>query len=290
MSDSVLADFVGTFIVETSDWDEPTKGRVLLNNSQLVFASDGEKERIRIDDIFDVNTGSAPRNLDPVPKTPITIAFESAGQRSVAVIGAEESTIEKFGTVLFKTILNGRRVTIKHPARVGGRVTDEEYQPGKLQISGHGLQCQTSSSTVSIDYTAVTSFSRMSHEIDGQERTTLTIGHMHNGAGQTTHIATDTTRTSSILGRYLRQQYDELIASLEDVSLTETAVEALTTMYTVGGSPRQLVSVLGEDPDTVKRMLRNLGKQGLIRQGGDGFELTTKGQVVVNHYMARINN
>lgn len=289
MSDSILADFVGTFDVETAPWDGRTDGRVLLSSTQLIFATDDGEEKIQTSDIFDINVGSTPRNLDPVPDTPITVAYERGGKRSVAVLGAEESTIDKFEAVLFKVLLNGESVTLKHPARVGGRVTDENYRPARLDLSGRSVDLTTSDGSVTIEYTAVTDFSRMTHDIDGTERTTLTVSHMNDGVGQTTHIATETTRASSLLGRYLRQRYDELIASLEDVDLSKSGVEALTTMYTAGGSPRTLVSVLEMNPTRVKRLLNSLGQNGLIRRGEDGFELTTKGQVVVNHYMARIN-
>ncbi len=289
MSDSTLADFVGTFDVETAPWDGRTQGRILLNSSQVVFVADDEQERVPTSAIFDINVGTAPRNLDPVPETPMTIAYEKGGGRAVAVVGAPEDTIDKFESVLFRVLLNGRSVTLKHPARVGGRVTDQQYRPGTLSLSNGGVTVETSSAPVTIAYTAVTDFSRMSHDIDGQTRSTITIGHMNDGTAQTTHIATDTTRTSSLLGRYLRQRYDELLASLEDVTLSQQAVEALNTIYTIGGSPRQLVSVLGMSPDDVKRLIAQLGSDGLVTRCKGGFDLTRRGQVVVNQYMARVN-
>jgi helix-turn-helix protein len=289
MPDSPLADFVGAFDVETAEWDGRTRGRVLLNSSQLVFAADGERERVRTADIFDVNAGAAPRALDPVPETPLTIAYETGGQRSVAVIGAGEPTVEKFERVLFRVLLNDRSVLVKHPARVGGRVTDAAFRPAKLELSGGGVQLRTSEGATTIEYASVTEFSRRAREVRGETRPTLTIGHVEDGVGTTTQVATETTRASSLLGRCLRQRYDELLASLDDVDLSERDVEALNTIYTIGGSPRQLVSVLGERPEQVKRLLGDLGTDGLLRRGADGVELTTKGQVVVNHYMARVN-
>lgn len=289
MSGSKLADFVGVFDVETADWDGRTRGRVLCNRSQVVFAADGHRERIRTSDIFDVTVGSPPRNLAPVPDTPMTIAYENGGGRAVAVVGAEHSTVEKFESVLFRVLLNGRSVTVKHPARVGGRVTDASYRSGTLALADGGVTVDAGDDPVTIQYAAVTHFSRMARAVDGTKRTTLTIGHVDDGVGQTTHLATDTTRTSSLLGRYLRQRYDELVASLADVTLSEQGVEALHTMYATGGDPRRLVAVLGLEPDAVKRLLRSLGEDGLITRRDDGFALTTKGQVVVNHYVARVN-
>ncbi len=290
MPDSVLADFVGTFFTETDGGDDPEKGRVLLNDSQIVLVGADDETRIRTSDVFDVNVGTAPRDIGPFPGTPVTIAYQPGSKRVVAVIASEESTIDKFQAVLFNALLSETQVLVKHPARVGGRVTDAAFQPAKIALSGGTLSFRTNSETIRIDHTAVIDFSRTPREIDGKTRTALSVKHVHEGTGQTTHVATATPRTSSLLGRYLRRRYDQLVESLDDVTLSKRDIEALTTIYTVGGSPKRLVSVLNDDPASVKRLVSTLESGGLVAADDGGLDLTTKGQVVVNHYMARINS
>lgn len=289
MSESVLADFVGSFFTETGNGDEPLKGRVLVSDSQIVLAGPDDESRIPTADVFDVNVGTAPQNMGPFPGTPVTIAYKSGSQRVVAVVAGADNTVEKFQAVLFKALLGGKQVTLKHPARVGGRVTDATFEPAKVALTTGSLSLHTRSGSVDVDHTAVIDFSRAPRQINGETRTTLSVKHMSDGAGETTHVATRTPRTSSLLGRYLRRRYDELVESLDDVSLSKQDVEALTTIYTVGGSPEQLVSVLDDDPAAVKQLVSGLESEGLVTARGAGVDLTTRGQVVVNHYMAKIN-
>lgn len=290
MGKSALADFVGTFNAEVGDWDDHQEGRVLLGTNQLVLArSKDDTVSIPLSSIFDVNIGATPRIFDPFPGTTLTIAHDSDRGRVVAAVSGEESTIEKFHSVLFKAVLNGERVIVKHPARRGGRVTGAGYRPGSLSLAGGGVQFDLGDETVHIEPAAVTAFSREKRAVEGTERPVFVVRHMQDGTALTTHAATDSARTLSLLGRYLRRHYDELIASLEGISLRERDVETLVTIYSTQGMDVTLSSVVDASPREMNGLLQSLASNGLVRPGDDGPELTTKGQVVVNHYMDRVN-
>jgi len=290
MAQATLADFAGTFNAETADWDGHTEGRVLLNQGQLVLAaSRDDKTAIPLSAVFDINFDSLPGVFDPVPGTPLTIAYRKGGQRSVAVVGSEESTARKFYTVLFKAVLNGTEVVIKHPARRGGRVTNMPFHSGELSLSQGGVRFTTDGASVRIDPSAVTSFDRESREVNGSPRPVFVVRSMQDGTAVTTIAATDSPRRLSLLGRYLRRHYDELLSSLAGISLSEREVEVLVTIYSTDGGNEMLTGVLEASPNQVKQLLQSLGRRSLVRPTGDGPELTTRGQVVVNHYMERVN-
>ncbi len=290
MSRATLADFAGTFTAETADWDHPLEGRVLLAENQLVLAATRDDTvTIPLPSVFDISFDSRPDIFDPVPGTPLTIAYEHEGQRSVAVVGCEEPTAHKFYTVLFKTVLNGTGVVVKHPARRGGRVTNMPFQSGELSIAEGGVEFSTDSVAVRIAPSAVTAFDRETREISGTERPVFVVRYMHDGTAVTTLAATESPRTLSLLGRYLRRYYDELLASLAGLSLSGREVEALVTIYSADGDLGALTSVLDASPSQVKRSMQSLAQRSLVRPTGDGPELTTRGQVVVNHYLERVN-
>lgn len=290
MGKSALADFVGTFNAEVGEWDDHQEGRVLLGANQLVLAaSKDDKISIPLADIFDINLGSAPRLFDPFPGTPMTIAHDSSQGRVVAAVSGDRATMEKFSSVLFKAVLNGDTVVVKHPARRGGRVTDAEYEPGRLSLGGGGVHFELGPETVSIEPSAVTAFDREKRLVNGTERPLFVVRHMQDGTALTTHAATDSARTLSLLGRYLRRQYDELMSSLQGISLREEEVETLVTIYSTEGMDVSLSAVVDANPRQVRTLLQSLGSHGLVRPTDSGPQLTTKGQVVVNHYMERVN-
>lgn len=290
MGQTALADFVGTFDAETVSWDDYRKGRVLLNDRQLILAASREEtESVPLDTIFDIRLDTTPRAFDPPTDRPLTVAYEMSGKRAVAVVTAEESTIEKFSTILFKAVLNGTRVSVKHPARRGGRVTDSTFETGKLTLEQGGVTFKTNTQRVTIEPSAVTSFDRDRRTVAGRDRPVFVVRHMQDGTALTTLAATESARSLSILGRYLRRHYDELMASLRDVSLSETEIETLVTIYSTEGTSASLSNVVSEEPAAMKRLLHSLNEKALVRPGDTGPELTTKGQVVVNHYLEHVN-
>ncbi|MFB6183271.1 MAG: CheF family chemotaxis protein [Haloarculaceae archaeon] len=287
---SVLADVRGYFSAEASEWDGPVEGRVLLGRGQLVLAaSDDDTVTIPLQSVFDVTVGDKPTFFDPMPGTPVTVAYNDGVDRVAATVSGDENTIEKFATLLFKALLNGTEATIKHPARVGGRVVDSSYRAALLGLDAGAVQFDTDEGPVTVRLDSVVDFDRETRTVDGDDRPVLVVSHMDDGTDLTTLAATDSARTLSLLGRFLRQQYQAVLASLRDLSLSEPETETLATIYAAGDVDVSLASVLGVEPKVVKRILHSLHEKGLIESGETGPTLTAKGQIVVNHYLERVN-
>jgi len=287
---SVLADFTARFNIEADAIDGPVQGRIILGKGQLVLAASGDRKvTIPLSSVIDVTPRSVPQMFDPLPGTPVTVAFRQDGAHAVALVAADESVAEKFSTVLFKAILNGTRASIKHPARLGGRVLDTDFRGGILSAESSAVRIETEEGPVTVSLDAVTDFSRETHTVDGQNRSVLVVDHMHNDEAMTTIVATESTRTLSILGRLLRREYEKYMSDLQELSLSETETEVLTTIYSTGDRDISLANVLGVDPEEVKSHLHALHQVDLIESGEHGPVLTSKGQVVVNHYLERVN-
>lgn len=287
---SVLADFVGHVTVETEEWDDPLEGRILLSETQLILAKDeNTKTAIPLERVFDINPGGAPKFVDPMPGRPVTIGFKQGGTRATAVISADEQTSKKFQAVIFKAILNGTYAILKHPSKIGGRVMDTEFQGGIMGLSANTVKFDIDEGPVKIPLNGIVDFDREQRTIDGTERPALIVSHMTNGEALETIAATDSTRKLSILGRYLRTTYQKLLESLQEISLSESETEALTTIYSTGDTDISLPNVMEMSPKMVKRVLHALHDKGVIESGENGPVLTAKGQIVVNEYLERVN-
>lgn len=288
---SVLADFTGYFDVAAEGWDDPVEGRIVLGEDRLVLAaSDDERVTIPLTAVFDVATGNQAAFADPMPGSPVTVAYERGTSRTTAVIAAGETTVGKFTVVLFKALLNGTPVTIKHPAKIGGRVLDTPFKGGLLTLESGGVVFDTDEGPVSVPLSSIVDFDRETRTVDGTDRPVLIVVHVDNGEALTTIAATDSPRKLSILGRYLRRTYDRVLESLQEITLSEPETETLTTLYSTGDMDISLTSVLGEKPRTVKRLLHALHQKGLIESGEHNPVLTAKGQIVVNQYLERVNS
>ena len=288
MSESVIADFVATFNSEASGRAEPVKGRILLSEKRLVLAADEGKVTIPLSSIFDVAVGQVPDDLGEFFNSTVTVAFERDGQRMVAGIEADDEKIDKFTTVLFKAILNGTDMTVKHPARVGGRVTDESFEPAKLVLKPGTVTFQRTDDTVAVSLSTISDFDRLTREINGVDRPALAVRHVPEGQAETTLGAMESARKMSILGRYLRLEYSDLMAELEDVTLSEDQVELLVAVYSTGPGV-SLANVLDMDGSQVTMVLNDLRSDGLVVDGEKGPQLTSKGRVVVSHHLEDVN-
>ncbi len=291
MSESVIADFVGTFDSNVLKTANPVKGRILLSEKRLVLAvRDGDQLTIPLTSVFDVAVGQVPEELDGFFDSTVTVAFKKRNKQFVAAIEAPDDKITKFSKLLFKALLNGTDMTIKHPARVGGRVTDTEFQAAKLFLKPQQVEFKTPEETVRIKLAAVTEFDQMKREVRGTKRPFLHVHHMPQGDALLTQVTTDSSRKMSILGRYLRLEYTDLMAEIKDLTLAKDEKELLVAIYSGAGSEgMSLPQIIGKDPSEVTMLLNDLEADELVVDASDGTTLTPKGQVLVNRHLEDIN-
>jgi len=289
MSSAPLAKFSATAVAESPDWAGPQSATVVLRHGELAFEAGETRLSIPLQSIFDINTGSIPPMFDSLPGVGVTIAYDRGDERVVAAIGADESLVRKFVTAIFKTILDNTLLEIKHPATRGGRVTGAAFESALLSLSSTAVTFDTDGSTVGIEMEAVFGFSRTPQKIDGAKRPAIEVRHFADGTAITTQVVTDAPRTLSLLGRYLRRQYDERLARLQQLSLSAPEIETLVTIYSTRGTGLAARDVLEHPPDSVRKLLRSLQTDSLVRQGSGGPELTTTGQIVVTQYLQQVN-
>jgi len=288
MSESVIADFVGKFNASSSERAEPVKARILLSQKRLVMAGDNGKTTVPLSAIFDVAVGQVPPDLGNFFDSTVTIAFRRDGTRHVAVVEADGEKIDKFSTVLFKALLNGTAMTVKHPAQVGGRVTGEEFYAAELFLRPQSVQFKRGEKTFVVTLSTVTDFERTRREIAGTDREVLSVRHMTDGQAVTTLAATDSTRRMELLGRYLRLEYSDIVGDIRDTSLSETETELLVAIYSTGPGV-SLANVVDTDASQVQMLLTDLREKELIADGEQGPELTAKGRIVVSDTLEDVN-
>lgn len=291
MPESVIADFVAQFDSSVATRDEPARGRVLLSQKRLVLAVDADDRlTIPLTAVLDVAVGHVPDEIQGFFESTVTVAFALEGRGHRAVIEADDATIQKFSRVLFKAILNGTETTIKHPARVGGRVTNESFEPARLFLQPQSVRFKKDSETIQIELPSVTKFSRATREIDGQTRPVLEFQHMPSGEAMVTMAAMNSRRKTAILGRYLRLEYTELMNELKDVDISDDETEILTAIYSGGGQEGvSLSGIVDTDPSNVTMILNRLEDKELVVDTPSGTRLTPKGQIVVNRQLEDVN-
>jgi helix-turn-helix protein len=170
-------------------------------------------------------------------------------------------------------------------------VTDEDFFAASLSLKPRTVSFTNDQRSVEIDLSHVTNFDRSTREIGGSRRPVLEVVHMDAGQALTTLAATRSARKMSILGRYIRLEYSDLMGELADVELTTDKTEVLVALYSGAGARGvSLADVLDMEPSQVTMLLNTLEDDELIVDGDGGTELTPKGQVVASNHLEDVNS
>lgn len=287
MTESVVADFTTDVILNTADYAEPVRGRVIMSDKRVVIATTEDRCEIGIDEVFDLAFGSAPGELRRFFDTTVTIGFTTDSGRNVALIEGEDDKVETFTNLLFKAIINGTDALVKHPARIGGRITDNPVTPMTVHLRP-GTVAFKGSDAFEIEVSTVTHFERIAREVQGSERAVLSVRHTPELQAVTSEIALPTDRKMNILGRFLRVEYSQLKEEMEETDLSEQETEALVGLYS-GGGDASLAGMLGMESNQVTMLLNNMREKGLVEDGESGMELTPLGKLAVSSNIEQIN-
>jgi len=286
MSESAIADFVTSFIPNTATHVEPVRGRVVMSKRRIVLATDEAKTTIPLNGVFDVQHDTAPGDLAEFFDDTVTVAYERDGEKHVAVVEGAGSTVDKFVTLVFKGLLNDTTVYAKHPARRGGRVTDQSFQAGSLFLVPGAVELRGDVGG-RIDLSTVTHFERVEREVNGSNRQLLSVRHMGDAGAVTTELVLDSGRKMNLLGRYIRLKYTHLKQDLKDIELTEEEIEALVAIYSSGPNA-SLAAVLGVDASRVTMFLNDLIDKDLVKDE-EGIHLTSMGRAAVSEHIEDVN-
>lgn len=288
--ETVVADFVCRYAENPKDGvgAEPETGRVVMSEKRLVVAGD-DRITIPLSAIVDVVSGNVPPNFRDLFDSTVTIGYRADGDAvETILIESGEEKISKFRTILFKVLLNGTKAKVRHPARIGGRVTDSPVRNAKLSISSGRVAFKTKNGGFSIELTTVIDFDRSERSLDATSRSTLLIRHADDGQATTTLVSPASTRRLNLLGRYLRVEYQKLLSSVADIDLSGPETRLLVTIYATDGDI-DFTTVLDGDAARATNVLNSLRKKELIEEQGADIELTSKGQIIVSRRIEDVN-
>jgi helix-turn-helix protein len=92
----------------------------------------------------------------------------------------------------------------------------------------------------------------------------------------------------SLLGRYLRLEYSDIVDDLRDIELSEQETELLVAVYSTGDGV-SLSGVLDVEPSQATMIVTDLEQKELLTSTDSGTELTPKGRIVVSDKLEDVN-
>ncbi|WP_280586706.1 CheF family chemotaxis protein [Halorubrum sp. Boch-26] len=288
MGESVVADFVGRVHTPETGSDEPVTGRVLLSQRRLVLATDEGKTTVPLSGVFDVVVGTVPGDLRSFFSDSVTLAYGRQGERRTALIEREPDDMERFTRLLFKALLRDVTVTVRHPAKVGGRVTDASDHTASVALSPGAIRFVDCPDPFEVDLSAVIDYERTDRTLAGTQRPALVFRHVVDGQTVSSIATVPNERTLNVLGRYIKLEYDDAMEDLESFDPTEEQLEILVSIYSAGGEA-DVADVVTGDVTQTSMVLDTLRDEGLVVDGESGAALTRKGQMIVTSHLESVN-
>lgn len=265
--------------------DEPVRADLTVGDDVLRMESEGWSLAVTAADIFDVRLGSSPQvATEFFGGTVLTVGFERDGRRDVLFVDGSRSALEKYAGLLYRWLLDGTEVAVRHPAEVGGRVTGETFDIGTLRVTPGKVGCTGITYSFGIDLDTIVHLSRSEGELLGDERTIIDLQYVSDGMAVSLDLSVEPPRTQHLLGRHLRQDYHDIRKQVQRLDLPGPAVRTLYKLYSLRGtaSPSAL---LDGAADASVHILRGLQKADLVRFTDEEVELTSRGWILVTEHV-----
>ena len=287
MTESAVADFVGRF-VPPGGGNEPSSGRIVLSQRRLVLAADDARVTVPLSSVFDVTVEQVPQAVEGYFNDTVTVAYRDGDARRLAAIEGSDDNIDRFVTVLFKVLLNGTDVRVRHPARIGGHVTDAPTVRARLKLSLGSVSFASDDAPLSVDLDDVIAVEREERDLGNGPRPVISFRHIADGSAVTSEVGLPSGRKTNLLGRYIRLRYADAKAELESFEPSDAEMEVLVALYTAG-SDVSLASIMDIDPQQLTMLLNGLADEGILVDTDEGTEITAKGRIIVGQRLESVN-
>lgn len=289
MPESTIADFVGRFLPDSNATSAgPSAGRIVLSPKRLVLASGDGRKTIPLAEIFDVVVGQVPTDMAEYFDDTVAIAYSTGADRRTAIVEADAEDVTRFTNVLFRALLQGATVRVKHPARIGGRYTDVDAEKASLRLGDREVSFEGTDPRLRIALSSVTYFEKTDRTINGRTRPALNVQYTTDGEAITAEVVMGSTRLMNILGRFLRLEYSNLLQAVREMDVSAGEMEVLVAIYSSAGDV-DLAGVLGRDSSALTMLLNSLEEKRLVTSTEAGTSLTSMGRLAVSDGIEDVN-
>lgn len=269
---------------------QPTDARVVLGEAELLVAAD-ETVQIPLSAVVDVAVDYVPDGMDDVFEDTVAVVYRRDGSRRLAVGEFPGRRQVDAADALFEALLAGETVLVTHPARVGGRVTDERPRSCTVVPEGRRLVFRADGETVTtVEPRELIHAERGRQRVadGGGTRKAVKVRHRDDGDPVTTEFGAETDRLFRVLERRITHDYRRREERLRDLDLSDEETETLVALYSAGDEV-DVGMLLDVDPDGLGRILESLADAGLVDLTGEAPGLTAMGETAVSERLDDVN-
>lgn len=269
----------------------PVTGEAVLGQEELLYVTDDGELCLSLENVIDVAVDYTPSGLEDAFDSTVGVSYKRNGDSRLSVVELPGKKQHDFASGMLRLLLDGNQVTVTHPARKGGRVTDAEAEDFTLSVDSRQIKFKSGAGAeFRIRLSDLIHIERGKQAVRGVTHKALLVRHCTTDDGEpvTTEISAATDREFKLLERYLMRDYERRKKKLQQISLSDAEKEILVAMYSLG-SAMDVSMVMDISSEKLTKLVNSLKGHGLVQDNGDGNELTGMGQMVVSDKVDDIN-
>jgi hypothetical protein len=260
-------------------------GRLLVGQAELVMAAHGGGEITAVETVpfaavRDVAVDWAPDHLAEVFGPTLGLAIERDGERHNAVVELPEDERPALSRALFQGLLGTVTATVRHPATVGGRVTDADQQRCVLDLGEDAIELSPSPEAdpeATLALADVVAVDRDASALDGPISQAITVEYLtDDGDRATSALAPVDDRELTLLYHFLVAECRQRERQAAAADLPDSGQTVLDALQSTSGQ-RDLVTLLGIERRTLDDLVASLAADGFVHDTADGVRLTGLG-------------
>jgi len=226
-----------------------TPGRVLVSNKRLVLAGNDGRQTVPLSRVEAV--GGRHDANQSIARVSNYVSFE-LGER-VLLVAAQEH--EPFERDVYRALLDQRTLFARHPAVVGGVVSESGWNQARIKVDDDGLGAALASGAfVGFDLDDISGLEATERTVEGSKRPVLEVAHTD---GENTSIETHLSGEPRQM-RFVESWLQKGTARSEtNVDLSSRDQEVLMALYS-GVSPFEIPAFLDADIDAVEETFERL--------------------------------
>jgi helix-turn-helix protein len=276
---------------------QPVACRVFVGPESLLLIHDDNEmappdaKQIKLASVVGQSIDYVPSELADTFDSTVGIAYDEGEGQNIAVLALSGNKRVRLTNIVFKQVLSECPVFVTHPAKRGGRVTDNEPVAGQLTADNRSFSIKTSDDHTPdfrIRLRDIMDIGTERQTIDGDERWSLSIKHLTDDGAANSKITARDDRQYKLLRQFAKREYKKRKHQLKKLSLSDDEKEVLVALYSASNQ-MDISMIIDKDADEFQAIINSLNNSGLVRTGGSGAELTGLGRVAVNRKVEDVN-
>jgi helix-turn-helix protein len=261
-----------------------------LTDDRLSLRAGTQSVAISFDAVRNLSIGAAPDRVADAFDQVVGIKFRPADTTEICFIEYDPAYADVFAYQLFAKLINGATGVVEFGAQKGGQQTDTATTRVEVAIDPNRVVFNpTTTSSKAIALGEIVNIQFGKRTVGGTKRDVIKVDHMDAQTRTTSYLSLDERRLQRLFNRYLRTEYAQLRAEIEDTAVSEAETQLVIGYYTTHNLTQTMHALTDGNTSKFESLYQQALDHGLVTHPDDGVGLTQKGKMLANTELHTVN-